>query len=243
MGVGGKLVHALELERARSKSLALELFALDRRDLAAEEARRLRRERAFKTARGIGVDLSPRDLVAAREVLSGVAHGDVGGRIAQRFPEKILEIDGAHAEAAHGVGCDRIAAHRFGADAQREPDRLMRDDVRGLDQHLEAGAADSLHHMRGHLDRDAGIESDMAGQAVGIEARLRHRAGDHRADVLGRHAGPRKRGARRLDAEVGRRDLRQWAVVVRKRRAHAVEQPHVAPGRAQACRLAHDHGS
>ena len=202
------------------------------------------RQRTRKTARGVGVNLGARDLVALRQVLRRVAHGDIGGRIAQRLPKKILEIDRAHAEAAaHAIGDDRVAAHGLGADAKREPDLLVRDDIRGLHQHLEAGAADPLHHVRRHFDRHPRIKTDMPRQAVCVEARLRHRAGDDGADVLRRDARERERRARGLDAEVRRRDLRQCAVVVGKRRAHAVEQPHVAPARGKTCRLArHDHG-
>ena len=156
-------------------------------DLAGEEARRLRRERALEASRREGVDLRPRDLVLARQVLRGVAHGDIGGRIEQRFPQEVLEIDRAHAEAAHGVGGDGVAAHGFGADAQRQLDVLVGDEVGRLHQHLDAGAAHPLHHVRRHLDRHVGIEPDMARQAVGVEARLRHRAGDDGADVLRRH--------------------------------------------------------
>src|SRR5262249_61494055 len=43
MGVGGELLRAIELERAGREALPLECFVLDRRDLAGEEARTLRR--------------------------------------------------------------------------------------------------------------------------------------------------------------------------------------------------------
>ena len=244
MRVGGKLLHALELERARLIGRAFEGLALDRCDLAGEEAQLLRRDRALETLRGEGVDLASRDLVLPREVLRRVAHGDIGCRIEQRFKEKILEIDGAHAEpAAHGVGSDRIAAHGLRAHAQREPDLPVRDEIRGLHQHFEAGAAHPLHHVRRHLDRHVRIEPDMARQAVGIEARLRHRAGDDGADVARRYARTREHFARGLDAEIGRRDLRQGAVIVGERRAHAVEQPNFAPARGQpGCLARHDPG-
>src|SRR5262249_59667662 len=88
MGIGGKLLHALELERARSIGRALERLVLDRCDLAGEEARLLRRDRAFEALRGEGVDLASRGLVLPPEVLRALAHGDIGGRIEQRFKEK-----------------------------------------------------------------------------------------------------------------------------------------------------------
>jgi hypothetical protein len=64
-------------------------------------------------------------------------------------------------------------------------------------------------------------------------AGLRHVAGDDRADVVRRHAGPVQHGARRLDAEIGRRDLGERAVVVGERRADAVQQPGIIPGGAE----------
>src|SRR5262249_55272566 len=127
---------------ARLIGRAFERLVLDRRNLAGEKARCLRRDRTREALRGEGVYLSTRDLVLPREVLRGVAHGDIGGRVAQRFEEKILEIDAAHAEAvAHGVGGNRVAAHGLRADAQRELDLLVRDKIRRLHQHFEAGAA------------------------------------------------------------------------------------------------------
>ena len=41
-------------------------------------------------------------------------------------------------------------------------------------------------------------------------------------------AGAAEHFARRLDAEIDRRDLRERAIVIDERRAHAVEQPDVA---------------
>jgi hypothetical protein len=105
----------------------------------------------------------------------------------------------------------------------------MADRVGGLHQHLDAGAAHALDHVGGRLDRHAGIEPDVARHQVRIEARLRHVAGDDRADIGGRGAGAREHCTRRLDTEIDRRDLRERAVIVGERRAHAVEQPDVAP--------------
>ena len=165
-----------------------------------------------------------------RQILGRAAHGDIGGGVEQRLPQKILELDLAHAEAgAVGIGCDRIAAHRFGADAEREIDTAMADRIGRLHDGFDARAADALHEMRRHLDRHAGVEPDVARQHVGVEARLRHVAGDHGADIAGRRTGTREHLARRLDAQVDRRDLRQIAVVIDERRAHAVKQPHVLP--------------
>ncbi len=108
-----------------------------------------------------------------------------GAGIEQRFPEEILELHLPHAEpAAMRVGGDGIAAHALRADAEREIDAAMRHRIRRLHQRLDPGAADALHEMRRHLDRHARIETDMARQHVGVEARLRDAAGDHRADLL-----------------------------------------------------------
>ena len=61
MGVGREPFAPRSLS-GRGVALALEGLALDRGDLAGEEARRLRRERALEAARREGVDLRPRDL-------------------------------------------------------------------------------------------------------------------------------------------------------------------------------------
>ena len=99
VGVGGELLGASDLELARLVARALECLGLQRDDLAGEETRFLRRDRALEALHGEGVDLRPRDLVLPRQVLGGVAHGHVGGRVEQRLPEEVLEADRAHAEA------------------------------------------------------------------------------------------------------------------------------------------------
>ena len=229
MGVGGELLLALELQAARRIAGPLERFVRHRSDLAREEAGLLRRDGAREALRGEAVDLRSCDLVLAGQVLGGIAHAHIGRRIEQGFPEEILEIDCAHAKPAHRIGRDRIAAHGFRADAERERDLPVRDEVGRLHQHFDAGAAYPLHHVRRHLDRHIRIEPDMTRQTVGVEARLRHGAGDHGADVLRRDARAREDCARRLDAEIGGRGRRKRAVVIRERRAHAVEQPDVGP--------------
>ena len=88
--------------------------------------------------------------------------------------------------------------------------------------------------MRGRLDRRAGIEPDMARQAVHVETRLRHAAGDDRADVFALGAGALQHLAADLDAEIGRRDRGERAVIVGERRAHALDQPGVGEGCADA---------
>src|SRR5437588_791292 len=128
-GTGPMPLISPPLECARLVARAFERLARNRRDLAGQEARLLGGKRAREAARGVGVDLGSRDLILAREILRRVAHGRVGRGIAQRFPQEILELDRAHAEAAHAVGGDRIAAHRFGADAQRERDILVGDEI------------------------------------------------------------------------------------------------------------------
>ena len=63
--------------------------------------------------------------------------------------------------------------------------------IRRLADDLDARSADALHQMRRHLGRYAGIQTDVARQQEGVEARLRHRAGDHGADV-GRRRTPER---------------------------------------------------
>jgi hypothetical protein len=157
MGIGAKLLGALELELTRAQPRAFEGLAFHRRDLAAQKAGFLRGERALEALRGKGVDLRARDLIRAREILRRVAHAHIARRVEQRLQEKILELDATHAKAAHAVGNDRVAAHGFGADAKRKVDLPVADAIGRLHEHLDAGAADPLDHVGGHLDRNAGI--------------------------------------------------------------------------------------
>ena len=91
----------------------------------------------------------------------------VGGRIEQRLPEEILELDlrpgGSRRDAYRrrsGCGSSNSVPTQSASST-----RVLGDDSIGrLHQHLDAGAADPLHHMRRHLDRHAGIEPDMARQ-------------------------------------------------------------------------------
>ena len=56
--------------------------------------------------------------------------------------------------------------------------------------------------MGGHLDWDAGIKTNMAGQHVGVETGLDHAAGDNCADFLGRNSRAAKQFAGDLDADI-----------------------------------------
>jgi hypothetical protein len=206
-------------------------FTTDRLDLARQEI--ARRQRAIEAAGGECVHLTPRDLVAAGKFLGSIAHSAAGRRIEQRFPQKILELHLAETKsAAMRVGGHRVAAHALSADAQRNAGVAMGDGVGALHQHLDPGAADALDHVRRNLDRHVGVKADMARQHVGIETGLGHVAGDDGADVVGRDAGAVEHGARRLDAEIGRRDRGKRAVIVDERRTHAVQQPGIIPGRS-----------
>ncbi len=198
---------ARQLDTAGVITLALEPLGLHRRDFAREEPALLCGHRALERTRGVSIHFRPRDLIFLREILGGVAHRHAGCGIQERFPEKVLELDLAHAETvARRITRDRIAAHRLRADAQREIDAAMRDRVRRLHDDFDAGAADALDHVRGHFDRHAGIETDMTRQHVGVEARLRHVAGNDDADIFRRELGLRECLARDLDAHVDRRN-------------------------------------
>ena len=132
------------------------------------------------------------------------------------------------------VGSDRIAAHRFRADAQNALGAAERRGVCGLGDDLDAGAADALNQQRRRLDRRAAIEADVARQHVGVEARLGHRAADHRVDRLGRDVGAFQRFTAGLDAKIDRRNQRQPAVVVDERRARALDDVGVVEHVANA---------
>jgi len=130
------------------------------------------------------------------------------------------------------IGGNRIAAHGFGADAERKLAAAKRDGVGRLHDHLDAGAADPLDLISRHLDRHACVKADVARQHVGVEACLGHRASDHGADILRGDGGLRQHVAGDLDAEVDRRDMSERAVVVDERRAHAGDEPGVTEGDA-----------
>ena len=239
MAVGGEFLEgSVEPDAARAVASKLEGLAHHRDDLAGEEAILLRRRGAREARDGEGIDLVPRDLVFAREVLGGLSHGAACRGVEQRLPQEVPELDLAEAEAgAVAIGGDGIARHRFRADAEHEIALPQRDGVGGLGDELEAGAADALHQDRRRLDRHAGIEPDMARQHVGVEARLRHAAGDHLADMLGRHAGAREDGAGGLDAEIDRRHAGERAAIIGKAGAHALQQPDVLVAIAHPARL------
>ena len=130
-------------------------------------------------------------------------HGDSGRGIQQRFPEEIFEFDLAHAEtAAVRVGGDGIAAHGFGAYAETEFDFFQGDGVGGLADGFDAGATDTLDEKRGAIEGNAGIEADVTGEDVGVEAGLGYAAGDYCADVLRWDFSASEKGAGGFDAKV-----------------------------------------
>ena len=235
-------VLAAQFYAARRERPRLKCLIAHRHRLARVKPALLRRKSARKTALGIGVHLGAGDLILFGQILRRVAHGAAAGGIEQRLPQKILELDAPHGEAAPvRVGGDGIAAHRFRADDQRQRRAPERQSVRGLHQSLDPCAADALHEMGGNLLRHAGIEPDVARQHVGVKTRLGHIARDDHFDIARAHTAFGEGGARRLDAEVDRRDERQRAVVIGEGRAHAVDEISVGELRAQAgLFLAHD---
>ena len=172
---------------------------------------------------------SSRVILYWRATFSAVSsHREARRGIEQRFPEEIFEFDLAHAEsAAMGEGCDGIAAHGFGADAEREIDFFQGDGVGGLADGFHAGAADALDKVRGTIGGNAGVEADVAREHVGIEAGLRDAAGDGGVNVGGRDFGAFENGASGFDAEVNRRDQAEDAIVIGEGSANAVEEPDV----------------
>ena len=217
----------------------LEALGLHRDDLACEEAVLLRRDARDRSCGRRRRPLPARVIWYWRARFSAVPPMVTPGAGSSKASHRksLNSTCPMRKPRAMGIGDDRIAAHRFGADAQREIGAAERHRVGGLRQHLDAGAADALHVMRGHLDRHAGIKPDMARQNEGVEARLRHAAGDDGADIARLGAGALEHLAPDLDAEIGRRDGGERAVVVDERRAHAVHQPGIGEGRADPRRL------
>ena len=164
----------------------------------------------------------------ARYVFGGVAHRKARRGIEKRFPEEILEFDLAHAEAAAmGESRDGIAAHGFGADAEREIDFFQSDGVGSLADGFHAGAADALDEVRGAIGGDAGVKADVAREHVGVEAGLCDAAGDYGVNIGGRDFGALENGASGFDAEINRRDEAEDTIVISERSADAVEKPDV----------------
>ena len=240
MGVG---VHALhfrrQAQRPRRVALALEGGGGDGLDLAGQKATCLRRQCPLERARRIGVHLGAGDAIAARQVLGRADHVDAGGRVLQRLPHEILELDwGAELEAGAVLeGGDGVARHALGPRQQRHVDAVAQVQP-GLAEQLEAGAADALYHQRRHVDRHAGVQADVARQHVLKAIAGGHVAGQHGADRLGRHGGALQRRARGVDAQVGGRQAAEGAAVVHHRRARAVQNPAVVEQVEQAARLA-----
>ncbi len=229
MAVGGEFLDlGRQAYAARPVAFQLEGLGHHRHRLPGVKALGLRRHRAGKTFGGEGIDFRAADAVFFRQVLRGAAHGDPGGGVEQRLPQKVLELDLAHAKAAAvGVGSHRVARHRFGAHAQRQRALPQGDAVGGLADQLEAGAADPLHVDGRHFDRHAGVQADVARQHVSVETGLRHAAGEHCVDVMRGEPGTLEHLARRLDAQVDRRHHAEHAVVVGEGGAHAGQQPDV----------------
>ena len=127
-GEGRTCVSAVELlasvqpDAARLVAVALEILASS----PARSRRRGSRDSCAFTARSklraAKASTSARVIWYCRARFSAVSPMvTLAARIEQRFPQEILELDLPHAEAAAvRVGGDRVAAHRFGADAERE---------------------------------------------------------------------------------------------------------------------------
>ena len=138
---GADLGQRLELVEGRgwlsSRTISTFAFEFDARGPCSPRARKPRRRRrrsrrrrsrrrapssARAKERSAKASTSAREIVVAPgEILRRAAHRRVAGRVEQRLPQEILEFDLAHAKAAAmRVGGDRIAAHRFRADAERD---------------------------------------------------------------------------------------------------------------------------
>ena len=227
---------ALQAYAARLVAFDLELFADDRDDFIGEETGLLRRHCLGEGCAGESVYVFARDAVLFGQVLGGLDHVDADGRVFQRLPHVVLEADRrAELEASAVVERgNRIARHALGADHQRDLGRAALNLLAGLAEQLEAGAANALRHLRRHFHRHAGVQADVARQKELVEVAGRHVAGDHGVDVGGRDGSTGQRGARRLDAQVGGRDMAQRAAVIDHGRAHAVEQVQVLKGVEEA---------
>jgi hypothetical protein len=85
---------------ARLVAFELEFLARHRRDLALQKTTLLRGERTLEAFGRKTIDLAPGDAVLARKILRGLPHVEIGRRIEQRLPEKILELHLPHPKTA-----------------------------------------------------------------------------------------------------------------------------------------------
>ena len=95
-----------------------------------------------------------------------------------------------------GESCDGIAAHGFGADAEREIYFFQGDGIGSLADGFHSGAADALHEVRGAIGGNAGVKADVTREHIGIEAGLGDAAGDYGVNVRGRGILERSKTAR-----------------------------------------------
>lgn len=164
----------------------------------------------------------PRNAVLVGQVLGRDAHGR-GRRhhVRQRGSERVdeLEVDAvpsaAEADAVEGVG-----RHRHGLGAAGEDDVGVADAdlLHGIDEALEARAAEPVDGQRRRRDGQAGLVADVPGEVGGRVVRRMHVAVDGRID-LGRRRQDSKCRLGRVATERRGRDGSELAAVGAKRRA------------------------
>ena len=83
-----------------------------------------------------------------------------------------------------GVRGNGISRHGFRTYDQRQIRLVQFDQVCCLENGFHPRAAYSLYQVGRDLDGNSGIQADMSGKHVGIEAGLRHVAGHYGIDIL-----------------------------------------------------------
>ena len=142
-----------------------------------------------------------RDLVAPRQLLRRLGHGQIAVRVPERLPEQIFEGAAGRSEpkvAPTGSPQNvRRLAHGLGAPAECHVSATQQDLLGTLDDGLEAGAAQPVDRHGRLLLGDARAERDVARKVDGVRRSLQRVAKESVVDLI-------SRDARRLDGGLAR---------------------------------------
>jgi hypothetical protein len=175
-------------------------------------------------AQRVLVLLLARDLVLACEVVRGLGHVEAGIGVEQRDHERVFHRLLTEAQAlARTAHDERRLRHVLHAAGQDGAGLVELDLLGGVDDRLDARAAEAVHRECGDVFRDACLETDVARAVDRVARGLQGVADDHMVHLLGREAAAGDRLFRRDDPEVDRADVIEVSVVLRHRRASAVD--------------------
>jgi len=136
----------------------------DRGDLLLEEAGSLRPPRLALAPDREGVLLLATEAVAMGELLGGLRHEEPAERVEESDHEEILELPLSEAETRTRAPDDvRALAHVLHAASENGRRLAELDELGPGDDRLDPRSAEAVDGERGHLERHAGLEPDVAG--------------------------------------------------------------------------------